>query len=146
MWNVISFEVVAMRIRGTVVDRKIGSIIRVQRLNLGMSQADLGKALGLTLQQIQKYESGRNAVASTRVAALCRILKISPNDLFGVFAKANGDAAPLSLWAAKVALKLEEVSPGLRQVFHALLEAVPKRRCEIDSRHAIRLNRRVSET
>jgi transcriptional regulator with XRE-family HTH domain len=143
---VISFEVVAMRIRGTVVDRKIGSIIRVQRLNLGMSQADLGKALGLTLQQIQKYESGRNAVASTRVAALCRILKISPNDLFGVSAKANGDAAPLSLWAAKVALKLEEVSPGLRQVFHALLEAVPKRRCEIDSRHAIRLNRRVSET
>jgi transcriptional regulator with XRE-family HTH domain len=73
-----------MRIRRTAVDKKIGSTIRSQRLHLGMSQAELGEALGLAFQQIQKYESGKNAIASTRVVDLCRALKITPNELFGV--------------------------------------------------------------
>ena len=54
------------RRRDHLIDKKIGSVIRMQRVKLGMSQMELGEALGVTFQQIQKYEHGRNAVASTR--------------------------------------------------------------------------------
>jgi transcriptional regulator with XRE-family HTH domain len=54
------------RRRDFLVDKKIGSVIRMQRVKLGISQAELGGALGVTFQQIQKYEHGTNAVASTR--------------------------------------------------------------------------------
>jgi transcriptional regulator with XRE-family HTH domain len=53
------------RRRDFLVDKKIGSVIRMQRVKLGISQAELGNALGVTFQQIQKYEHGTNAVAST---------------------------------------------------------------------------------
>jgi transcriptional regulator with XRE-family HTH domain len=59
----------------------------MQRVKLGMSQTELGDALGVTFQQIQKYELGKNAVASTRIADLCRALEMTPNDLFGVSSK-----------------------------------------------------------
>ena len=52
--------------RDRLIDKKIGSVIRMQRVKLRMSQSDLGNSLGVTFQQIQKYENGGNAVASTR--------------------------------------------------------------------------------
>ena len=63
------------RRRDHLIDKKIGSVIRMQRVKLGMSQMELGEALGVTFQQIQKYENGRNAVASTRIADLCGALE-----------------------------------------------------------------------
>ena len=54
-----------VRRRDWLIDKKIGSVIRMQRVKLGLSQTELGKALGVTFQQIQKYERGTNAVAST---------------------------------------------------------------------------------
>jgi len=54
---------------------------------------------------------GKNAVASTRVADLCRALEITPNDLFGVSSKIDGDVSKLSSWTMKIALKLEDASP-----------------------------------
>ena len=56
------------RRRDQLIDRKIGSVIRMQRVKLAMSQTELGNALGVTFQQIQKYERGANAVASTRIS------------------------------------------------------------------------------
>jgi len=69
------------RNRDRLIDKKIGSVIRMQRVKLRMSQSDLGNSLGVTFQQIQKYENGGNAVASTRIPALCQTLELSPNDL-----------------------------------------------------------------
>ena len=45
------------------VDQYVGSRVRMRRLMLGMSQEKLGDALGLTFQQIQKYEKGANRIA-----------------------------------------------------------------------------------
>jgi DNA-binding XRE family transcriptional regulator len=81
-------EAAMSRRRDHLIDKKIGSMIRMQRVKLGMSQGELGKGLGVTFQQIQKDENGTNAMASTRIPDLCRILEISPNDLFGVSASA----------------------------------------------------------
>jgi ribosome-binding protein aMBF1 (putative translation factor) len=69
------------RRRDHLIDKKIGSVIRMQRVKLGMSQMELGEALGVTFQQIQKYEHGRNAVASTRIADLCPPARSSTHTL-----------------------------------------------------------------
>jgi transcriptional regulator with XRE-family HTH domain len=115
------------RRRDMLIDKKIGSVIRMQRVKLGMSQTELGDALGVTFQQIQKYEHGANAVASTRISDLCRALETTPNDLFGVSSKMDGDLSKLSSWTMKVALKLEDASLAMRQAIDAMLDAVPKR-------------------
>src|SRR3984885_11931588 len=116
------------RRRDFLFDKKIGSVIRMQRVKLGLKQTDLGNALGVTFQQIQKYENGTNAVASTRISDLCRALEMTPNDLFGVSSKIDGDVSKLSSWAMKIALKLDDASPAMRQAIDAMLHAGPKRR------------------
>ena len=100
------------RRRDQLIDRKIGSVIRMQRVKLAMSQTDLGNALGVTFQQIQKYENGTNAVASTRISDLCRALEMTPNDLFGASSQMDGEVSKLSSWAMKIALKLQDASPA----------------------------------
>jgi transcriptional regulator with XRE-family HTH domain len=100
------------RSRDLLIDRKLGSVIRMQRVKLGMSQTELGEALGVSFQQIQKYERGTSAVASTRISDLCRALQITPNDLFGVSNKMDGKLAKLSSWTMKTALKLDNASPA----------------------------------
>ena len=115
------------RRRDHLIDKKIGSVIRMQRVKLGLSQTDLGNALRVSFQQIQKYENGTNAVASTRISDLCRALEMTPNDLFGVSSKMDGEVSKLSSWAMKIALKLEDASPAMRQAIDAMLNAVPKR-------------------
>jgi transcriptional regulator with XRE-family HTH domain len=99
----------------------------MRRLKLGLSQTDLGNALGVTFQQIQKYENGTNAVASTRIFDLCRALEITPNDLFDVSSKMDGDVSKLSSRTMKIALKLEDASPAMRQAIDAMLNAGSKR-------------------
>jgi transcriptional regulator with XRE-family HTH domain len=116
-----------VRRRDWLIDKKIGSVIRMRRLKLGLTQADLGNALGVTFQQIQKYENGTNAVASTRISDLCRALEMTPNDLFGVSSKIDGDMSKLSSWTMKIALKLEDASPAMRQAIDAMLDAGSKR-------------------
>jgi transcriptional regulator with XRE-family HTH domain len=115
------------RRRDLLIDKKIGSVIRMERVKLGMSQTELGDALGVTFQQIQKYERGTNAVASTRIADLCRALEMTPNDLFGVSSKIDGDVSKPSSWTMKIALKLQNASPNMRQAIDAILNAAPKR-------------------
>jgi len=51
----------------TAVDRHVGSRIRLRRTLLGMTQTALGQAVGLTFQQIQKYEKGANRVSASRL-------------------------------------------------------------------------------
>ena len=100
----------------------------MRRLKLGLTQADLGNAPGVSFQQIQKYENGANSIASTRISDLCRALEMTPNDLFDVSSKMDGDVSKLSSWTMKIALKLEDASPAMRQAIDAMLHAGPKRR------------------
>jgi transcriptional regulator with XRE-family HTH domain len=116
------------RRRDWLIDKKIGSVIRMRRVKLRLSQTDLGNALRVSFQQIQKYENGTNAVASTRISDLCRALEMTPNDLFDVSSKMDSDVSKLSSWTMKIALKLEDASPAMRQAIDAMLHAGPKRR------------------
>ena len=58
------------------VDVHVGSRIRLRRTLLGLSQDKLGQALGLTFQQVQKYERGANRVGASRLFELSRILDV----------------------------------------------------------------------
>ena len=58
------------------IDVHVGSRIRLRRTLLGMSQERLGEALGLTFQQVQKYERGANRVGASRLFDLARILDV----------------------------------------------------------------------
>jgi transcriptional regulator with XRE-family HTH domain len=58
------------------VDTHVGSRLRQRRALLGMSQTDLGRAVGLTFQQVQKYERGFNRVSSSRLFEFAKVLDV----------------------------------------------------------------------
>ena len=66
----------------TAVDAYIGARIRERRHDLEMSQHALAKALGVTYQQIQKYESGTNRVSAARLFEICKALKVPLSSMF----------------------------------------------------------------
>ncbi len=64
------------------VDKYVGSRVRMRRIMLGMSQEKLGDALGLTFQQVQKYEKGTNRVGASRIKQISEILRVPVSFLF----------------------------------------------------------------
>src|ERR1700744_2321967 len=58
------------------IDRHVGSRVRMRRMMLGMSQEKLGDALGLTFQQVQKYEKGTNRIGASRLQQISQILQV----------------------------------------------------------------------
>jgi transcriptional regulator with XRE-family HTH domain len=58
------------------VDSQVGARVRARRLVLGISQEDLGKAVGVSFQQIQKYEKGANRIGASRLQKLSHALQI----------------------------------------------------------------------
>jgi transcriptional regulator with XRE-family HTH domain len=65
-----------------VVDKHVGNRVRMQRLMVGLSQEALGKALGLTFQQVQKYENGKNRISASRLQHISQILQVPPPFFF----------------------------------------------------------------
>jgi transcriptional regulator with XRE-family HTH domain len=63
------------------VDAQVGSRVRLRRMLIGMSQERLGELLGLTFQQVQKYEKGVNRIGAGRLFDVARILGV-PIDYF----------------------------------------------------------------
>jgi transcriptional regulator with XRE-family HTH domain len=58
------------------IDGHVGSRVRMRRLMLKMSQADLAGGLGLTFQQVQKYEKGTNRIGASRLQQISQILQV----------------------------------------------------------------------
>jgi transcriptional regulator with XRE-family HTH domain len=63
-------------------DRHVGARVRMRRIMLGMSQEKLGDALGLTFQQVQKYEKGTNRIGASRLQHISHILQVPVSFLF----------------------------------------------------------------
>ncbi|HEY6023618.1 MAG TPA: helix-turn-helix transcriptional regulator [Pseudolabrys sp.] len=69
-------------------DKYVGSRVRMRRLMLAMSQEKLGEKLGLTFQQVQKYEKGTNRIGASRLQHIAQILKVPVSFFFeGVIGK-----------------------------------------------------------
>src|SRR5215207_1732981 len=77
-------------------DRHVGSRVRMRRIMLGMSQEKLGDALGLTFQQVQKYEKGTNRIGASRLQHIARILQVPISFFFEGAPEIPGQATGLS--------------------------------------------------
>ena len=64
------------------IDKHVGSRVRMRRMMLGMSQEKLGDALGLTFQQVQKYEKGTNRIGASRLQQISLILQVQVSFFF----------------------------------------------------------------
>ena len=64
------------------IDKHVGSRVRMRRMMLNMSQEKLGDALGLTFQQVQKYEKGTNRIGASRLQQISHILQVPVSFFF----------------------------------------------------------------
>jgi transcriptional regulator with XRE-family HTH domain len=122
------------------VDKHVGSRVRMRRLMLGMSQEKLGDELGITFQQVQKYEKGRNRISASRLQQMCEILQVSIPFFF--------DGAPQV--AGRAAKGAEPPSPAYVSDFlatsdgHALMRAFTQISDDKLRRCLVRLVERIS--
>jgi transcriptional regulator with XRE-family HTH domain len=87
------------------IDVHVGRQLRMARKNRGLSQEALAAALGITFQQVQKYERGDNRLSASKMYAAARFLQ-APIDLFfaGLPSPATGDKTAITVPAAGYAL------------------------------------------
>lgn len=83
------------------IDIHVGSRIRERRTLLGMSQSKLGDSIGLTFQQVQKYERGTNRVGSSRMYELARVLDVPVAYFFAEIAPDTASRAQQHLFGRR---------------------------------------------
>jgi transcriptional regulator with XRE-family HTH domain len=98
------------------IDRHVGSRVRLRRMLLGVSQEKLGEALGLTFQQIQKYEKGTNRISASRLQNIAKILGVQVAFFF--------EGAPLGDAVAGSGGMAESAGPGYVADFLSTSEGV----------------------
>jgi transcriptional regulator with XRE-family HTH domain len=76
------------------IDVHVGGRVRMRRLLLGMNQETLANALGLTFQQVQKYEGGANRVSASRLSAMAEILGVPISYFFGDLRPDDAEISP----------------------------------------------------
>ncbi len=101
------------RKRTTELDRIIGARIRLRRIECGMTQAQLAESIGVTFQQVQKYESGMNRVGGSRLAGVAGALGV-PVSYFFDHAAEETEAAAAPLLNARGALSLLRAFAAIR--------------------------------
>ena len=74
------------------IDRHVGSRVRMRRMLAGISQEKLGDALGLTFQQVQKYEKGTNRIGASRLQQIAKTLQVPVSFFFEELPAAKGNA------------------------------------------------------
>lgn len=91
---------IAAKKQANPIDIQVGNRVRIRRMLIGMSQERLGDLLGLTFQQVQKYEKGVNRIGAGRLFEVSRILNV-PVDFFyegvneGALGSVESDGAPV---------------------------------------------------
>lgn len=97
-------------------DKDVGNTIRTHRNRVGLSQEELGRELGVTFQQIQKYEKGNNRLSLRRAVQVCDLFEIPLDELAGV----NGTGKKLSRAAEPIDFKtlgkLSELEPRVKLI------------------------------
>ena len=121
------------------VDEHVGERIRVRRTLLDISQEKLGEGLGLTFQQVQKYENGANRVSASRLFQISKILNVPVPYFFDNVPvdaasharrlRDDGKAVPADMLTSRESLKLIQAyygisNPALRKIVFGLIEAL----------------------
>jgi transcriptional regulator with XRE-family HTH domain len=100
------------------IDIEVGRRIRIQRMARGISQTELGDKIGVTFQQVQKYEKGANRVGAGRLTRIAKVLGVSVGTFFGgpdEGAAAPGDRLDLEYLVIPGALRLLRAYGQIRE-------------------------------
>jgi transcriptional regulator with XRE-family HTH domain len=110
------------------VDIIVGSNVRKRRSMKKMSQTELGERIGITFQQIQKYEKGTNRISASRLHDIATVFGVDVADFFvgtGDIAKADVSTPLLSVTAMRLAADFEKIkSQRGRLAIHNLVKAM----------------------
>lgn len=109
-------------------DREIGARIRLRRTELGITQDRLAAHLGLTFQQVQKYEKGANRVSGGKLEEIAKFLRVQVSYFFDIIDIGSG-AKPLQFLAVTGAVDLGQAyaaiaDPKVRRAILQLTEAL----------------------
>jgi transcriptional regulator with XRE-family HTH domain len=106
-------------------DREYGRRIRAFRLQHDLSQSDLADALGVSFQQVQKYEKGTNRITVSRLEQLALALNTTPHEIMGWGQRASADGEALDIEAYKLAKAFatlrEDWKSPVRQLINSLM-------------------------
>ena len=110
----------------TELDHMISARIRERRQLAGLTQKDLAQKIGVTFQQLQKYEAGTNRVPVSRLWSIAQVLDAPITAFFsGVGAKQDEDSpSPLSFKEAVLVRHYRATSPGLQDAVRAFMAEV----------------------
>jgi transcriptional regulator with XRE-family HTH domain len=110
--------------RADRTDIQIGKRLRAQRTTMGMSQAEVGRRLGVTFQQIQKYELGRNRIAASTLWQAAIILHVPLGYFFeGVNAPSMAEDE-IDRAALNMLRRLHRLNPAIRRELLRVLSAL----------------------
>ena len=115
-----------------LVDVEVGQRIRIQRLAAGLSQSELAERIGVTFQQVQKYEKGMNRVGAGRLTHIARVLNVPVGSFFDgreeiQQVELQGFDSPLAAMAQPYAYRLLRAyanisDPDLREIIVDFVE------------------------
>jgi transcriptional regulator with XRE-family HTH domain len=100
--------------RKTSHDREIGRRIRVRRQELGLSQTELGNALQVSFQQVQKYEKGTNRISAGRLQELAQVLNVPVTFFFEDLAGSTGGSKISEMLESVYAMRLLKAFSKIR--------------------------------
>jgi len=115
------------------LDAMVGAKIRVLRVSRGLSQSDLADEIGVTFQQVQKYEKGANRVGASRLSQIASVLGIPVGDLFEPSRQRSRDGdSPFKLLTEPGAVRVlkayvQTTDPRLRRAIVNLIEGIASR-------------------
>ena len=112
------------------LDALVGARIRVFRVHRKISQTDLAEQIGVTFQQVQKYEKGTNRIGASRLSRIAAVLGVSVGELFESPGEKSGDSALLfRMLAEPGALRVLKAytrtsDPRVRHAIAELIEGI----------------------
>lgn len=110
------------------VDIEVGRRVRERRMLLGMSQAKLAEELGVSFQQVQKYEKGLNRISGSRLHLASKVLDIPVSQLFPDAEVPEGSVEMPSSQAIWIAQAYERIAdPDMREAIRVLILAASKK-------------------
>ena len=113
------------------IDAHVGSRVRLRRMTLNISQEQLGEALGLTFQQIQKYEKGQNRIGAGRLYKISQILSVPVEFFYEGLPVAGNSASEDKMAARNVEIQQFLASPdghALSRAFLKIADSATRRR------------------
>ena len=115
------------------LDAMVGTKIRVLRVSRGLSQSDLADHIGVTFQQVQKYEKGANRVGASRLSQIANVLGVPVGELFEQSRQRGRDRdSPFDLLVEPGAVRVlkayvQTTDPRLRRAIVNLIEGIASR-------------------